>query len=172
MPSPVGHALGGVLTWALQNRWTGQAASRPSCVLLAGLAMAPDLDLLFDRHNGESHSLGAAALVALAVFVVRRRGRARAPLATAVAWALACGGAYASHLLLDALGTDHAPPIGIMAFWPVSATYVKLPIELFPPVPRNPFSPRFWSGMPVAVVVECLTLGLGAVLVRAWRRGK
>ena len=34
--------------------------------------------------------------------------------------ALATGLAYATHTLLDWLGTDASPPIGIMALWPFS----------------------------------------------------
>lgn len=158
VPSPLGHALGGVFVGVLARRWSPRFTAPPRWALLACVAMAPDLDLLVGRHSGETHSLGAVCLVWLAAFGIRRWGPARAPLSSALGWALACGAAYTSHLLLDALGTDNARPIGIMAFWPLSANYVKFPLQLFPPVPRNPLSARFWSGMPMALFIECLTL--------------
>ena len=48
-------------------------------------------------------------------------GAARAGRVIACAIALA----YASHTLLDWLGTDSSPPIGIMALWPFSRDYYE-----------------------------------------------
>jgi hypothetical protein len=60
MPSPVGHALGGI---AAGVRLTGN--SRRALWTLAGIGAAADLDLLVGAHRGISHSLGAAVLAGL-----------------------------------------------------------------------------------------------------------
>lgn len=169
MPSPIGHALGGAITAALAARLgdqRGQAGVPIAAlwtprhwVLFAALGMAPDLDLIVGAHSAHTHSLGAAAFVMVLSGAVAYWLNPRAPRATILATALTCAAAYASHLLLDGLGTDTAPPIGIMAFWPFSDDYSKLPVALFPPVPRNPLARRFWTAMPVAVLTEVVLLG-------------
>jgi hypothetical protein len=57
MPSPVGHALGGI---AAGVRFTG--ASRRALWILAAVGAAADVDLLFGAHRGVSHSIGAAVV--------------------------------------------------------------------------------------------------------------
>jgi hypothetical protein len=49
---------------------------------------------------------------------------------------LACAG-WLSHLLLDVLGADTAPPIGLMALWPLSDAYIKSPWTIFGEIGRN-----------------------------------
>ncbi len=51
--------------------------------------------------------------------------------------ALACAAAYASHVLLDWLGRDSSPPIGIMALWPVSRDYFESAFHVFMPISRR-----------------------------------
>lgn len=127
MPSPVGHALGGLIAgWAIagapdvnvrSTRWRDdlRGAIRASAPF-ALLAMAPDLDLLVGLHSRYTHSLGAALLVALVA-------AAFAPPRRRLVFALACGAAAASHVLLDWLGSDTSPPFGIMALWPFSPNF-------------------------------------------------
>jgi membrane-bound metal-dependent hydrolase YbcI (DUF457 family) len=129
MPSPVGHALAGVLTvWVADcvpgrriGRQAGPDASwwdrSGSGLLLTGaaLAAAPDLDLLFAGHRTVTHSIGAVAVV----------GAAAALAAARLGWpvarvALTCAAAYASHLLLDWMGVDETVPYGLQALWPLS----------------------------------------------------
>src|SRR5690349_9165644 len=122
MPTPVGHALGGLaFGWLLAKTAPSRATSAPSLVdqlraglrraaLFAALGALPDIDLLFRVHSTYTHSLGAALIVSLTVFALAPPPRAR--------FALACGAAYASHVLLDWLGTDTSPPYGITALWP------------------------------------------------------
>src|SRR3954452_11367330 len=65
VPSPVGHALGALAVgWAVAPRPATSRAAWTQAALLAAAGVAPDLDLLMGRHSAETHSLGAAILVA------------------------------------------------------------------------------------------------------------
>ena len=162
MPSPVGHALGGIaIAWPVVPR-----KNRQDALILAAIAIAPDLDLLFETHRGESHSVGAAAIAGL---IVGLFAFAAAPLRRdALRWGVAAALAWGSHVLLDWLSNDTRPPIGIMALWPFTHAYYKAAIEIFPPVSRRYWESRFWLYNVRAVVVELLILGPFAAAV-LWR---
>jgi|SRR5690349_18352728 len=151
MPSPIGHALGGIAAaWAAAPRRNFNAA-----ILITAAALAPDLDLLVGDHRGISHSIGAAVaagLVTGAAFAASRlrRDALRAALMVMLAWA--------SHIVLDWLSNDTRPPIGVMALWPFTRDYYKAAIEIFPAVSRQCCGRRFWIYNIRAVVVECLIL--------------
>lgn len=129
MPTPIGHALAGVAL-ALATRPLGEspvssvgtgAAARVDwrlVALLAGLAAAPDLDLVFQQHRTATHSLVSIALVTIFAAVVT----AQVTPSPGRAWRLAvlCGAAWGSHLLLDWLGADTSTPRGFQALWPFS----------------------------------------------------
>ena len=73
MPSPVGHALGGLAAAFVVDA----LARRPRLTLpLLGAAVAfalsPDLDLLAGSHRTYTHSLGAVAIVAVACWLALR----------------------------------------------------------------------------------------------------
>ena len=126
--------------------------------------MAPDLDLLIGRHRSESHSLGAAILVASMAAAVRwptSVPRWRIWLAVAMAWS--------SHLLLDSLGGDTSPPGGVMAWWPVSSEFVKSPVELFMPISRRWQRPGLLEHTLTAVALELAWLVPWFSLVVWWR---
>ena len=142
MPTPIGHVLGGVAAgWVVAGRATGdRSASRTrarvrfawgEACLFGALGAAPDLDLLFGAHSTYTHSIGAAALTAL-IAILWTRGRH-------VRMGLACGAAVASHVLLDWLGSDTTPPIGIMALWPFTREFYQSPFFLFLAISR-----RWW----------------------------
>jgi membrane-bound metal-dependent hydrolase YbcI (DUF457 family) len=126
MPSPIGHALGAAAAgWAL-------GSERPSVrrtALLVAVGLAPDLDLLFGTHSTYTHSVGAVAIVTLIAWLATRDARLTA--AVAAAWA--------SHLLLDWLGSDSRDPIGIMALWPFSTAHYQSGFYVF-----NAISRRYW----------------------------
>jgi LexA-binding, inner membrane-associated putative hydrolase len=103
-----------------------------SCAFLAAL---PDIDVLFGSHRGPTHSLGAALLVAACAAAWARQRRM-----PALRIGTACGVAYSSHLLLDWLGKDTAPPFGIMALWPWSSAYYSSGANLFLEISR-----RYWN---------------------------
>jgi membrane-bound metal-dependent hydrolase YbcI (DUF457 family) len=156
MPSPVGHALGGIAAgWTVAPR-----RDRSTAVLLAAIAIAPDLDLVFGTHREISHSVGAAVIAGLVACAIASRGRTRWGAAVALAWA--------SHVCLDWLSNDTRPPIGIMALWPITHDYYKAAIEIFPPVSRRYWESRFWVYNLRAVVAELAMLGPIAAFV-LWR---
>lgn len=138
MPSPIGHALAGLIVH-------GSGADRrsledwPRIALVVAAACAPDLDLVLrfvagaHRHRAESHSLGAALGVALLTYGVARVRHWPRPGSLAVL----VGFGWASHLLLDWLGSDTAPPFGLMALWPWSERWLKAPLVLFLDIGRT-----------------------------------
>ena len=144
MPSPIGHALGGIAAGA---PITGR--SRAALWSLAAIGAAADLDLLIGAHRGISHSFGAALFAGLAAWLVTRSFR----------WGAASAAAWGSHVLLDWLGGDTWPPLGIPALWPFSDVYYRCPISIFPSVSR-----QYWLGArfvyfnAVALAVEVLIL--------------
>ena len=171
MPSPIGHALGGIaVAWGVVPRRNWNAA-----VVLAAVALAPDLDLLVGDHRGISHSLGAAvvagalASVAAALrkgvrpgsdpFYTPREGvRPGSDPFFAARWGTAVALAWTSHVFLDWLSNDTRPPIGVMALWPVTRDYYKAAIEIFPPVSRRWGDTRFWQHNIYAAVVELVLM--------------
>ncbi|HEX9366798.1 MAG TPA: metal-dependent hydrolase [Vicinamibacterales bacterium] len=129
MPSPVGHALGGIAAgWIVSPRH-----DRTAVWTLAALGAAADLDLLIGAHRGPSHSLGASLIVAVIVWASTRSWR----------WGAAAALAWASHVLLDWLGEDTWAPIGIPALWPFSRAYYQSPLVIFPSVSRQYW--RHWE---------------------------
>jgi membrane-bound metal-dependent hydrolase YbcI (DUF457 family) len=123
------------------------------------LGALPDVDLLVGTHRGPSHSLAAAIVVGIAVGLgaaVARglgdRGLTLRPLTCAVA----CFAAYDSHVLLDWLGRDSSPPIGIMALWPFTATYYESDLHLFMAISRRYH--QGWTFVVSNVRAVCLEL--------------
>jgi hypothetical protein len=132
MPSPIGHALAGVsAAWLIDlvpgNRAWRTAPAEASfyeraggdlTLLCAGLAAAPDFDLIFGVHRTFSHSIGAVIFVGLfAAAMAANRGQPIARVTTM------CAAAYGSHLLLDWMAVDLYPPAGIQALWPFSSAW-------------------------------------------------
>jgi membrane-bound metal-dependent hydrolase YbcI (DUF457 family) len=154
VPSPLGHALG-----ALAAGWTvSRPASTPrglaiQASLFVLLGTAPDLDLLIGRHSRETHSVGAAVIAASVAAL------GRWPLASGPAriWFAACA-AWLTHPLLDALSFDLGPPIGVMAFWPVSTEHWHTGFAPFDAIERHWDRPGFLRQNIVAVLREILTL--------------
>jgi len=166
MPSSIGHGLAGIAAgWAI-----ARPAARPRALLIqtAGLAvlgMAADLDLLVGRHSMETHSIGAAAIVASVAALWRwplAEGRWRIWLAAFAAWA--------THPLLDSLAPDNLPPIGVMAFWPVSSDYFNTGLNLFAAISRRAWLVGFFKKNGLAVVREILILAPMVWLVWLTRR--
>jgi membrane-bound metal-dependent hydrolase YbcI (DUF457 family) len=170
MPSPVGHALGGIAFG-----WLAAGSSRLdrpllAAILFAALGVAPDLDILVDdSHRLYTHSLAAVALVAgLAAFSLRAAGR-RVPPPSRRSLIAACAAAYGSHLVLDWLGDDRSVPYGIRALWPVTDAYYQSDLRWFPQVERRYWLPGFWTANLRAVAWEIAVLG-PIVGVAVWAR--
>lgn len=162
MPSPLGHALAGAAAaWLVQpparraGRLDTPRLLRQAAVF-AAIAVLPDLDLLWGRHSGPTHGLGAALIVGLVAWVaVQRRGWEGSP-----AWriGLAAAAAYASHTLLDWLGRDTSAPIGIMALWPLSREYFESDLHVFMAISRHYRTEGFLRQNVLAVTREMAIL--------------
>jgi inner membrane protein len=167
MPSPVGHALGGVAAgWLLEPEHMASAPARSrirfETLGFAALGIAADLDLLLGSHRGATHSIGAVLVVGVVAWLALRRRSRRAR------WAIACAGAFASHGLLDWLGSDTSAPFGVPALWPFSSAYYQAPWPLFPAVSRRIHQPDlFWIPNALAVARELVILVPVVVLVGA-----
>lgn len=150
MPSPVGHALGGVIV--------GQALA-PSALFLCALAgVLPDIDFAWGGHNRETHSLGAAAIAGLIAFAWKRDARLAA--AVTLSWA--------SHVLFDWLGSDDTPPLGVMALWPLSSNFYFADAYVFEAISRRYWLDNFYTHNMWAVIKELVILGPIAMAFR-WR---
>src|SRR4030095_12146812 len=104
--------------------------------LLAGavlFANAPDLDFLPGLavgdpdafHRGVTHTLGAAVVVAAAVWLLAPwRGAARPR------WGEAVGAlAYRRHTLVDWMTVDALRPTGIQLLWPLTDRWLHAPFD-------------------------------------------
>jgi len=159
----VGHALGGIAAgWPIVPQ-----RHRAAAVVLASVAIAPDLDLLFGTHREASHSIGAAAVAGVFTLGLTRFALG-ASWRDAWRWTAVVTVAWLSHILLDWLSNDTRPPIGVMALWPFTHEHYKAAIEIFPPVSRRYWESRFWVYNLRALVAEVLILGPIAALV-LWR---
>ena len=160
MPTPIGHALGALIATApFRDRYRTAGAGVLVAVVSAGIA--PDLDLLINRHSAETHSAGAAAMAGLAAWMVLRARRHPRARLIALMLAIATG----SHALLDWLGTDTSAPIGIMALWPFSRGYYESDAHLFMAVSRRYWLEEFWTYNFRVLARELLILGIPAALI-------
>ena len=125
MPTPVGHALGGLAT-----AWFGDAAARKPlpdrrvAVTCAIVAMLPDLDILVGSHRSYSHSVGA-----LVIAGVLRGSPAEARLSLRVALTIAAV-RLARAPRLDGKGQlNSARPDGVRPFPPASTFRASISLE-------------------------------------------
>ena len=198
MPSPIGHALGGVAAAWTADLVDGRRAERLRLLLLyMALAAAPDLDLLVPGgHRMATHSLFAMLLVFIIAAAVtaqvtrlcasRFGGQAhvrasrfggQAHLRASrfggeARWrtAAVCAAAYGSHLLLDWLGADNVPPRGIQLLWPVSDRWFISDLDLFRQTARQHFlSPAIMWQNAIAVAQE-LAIMMPIVALLWWAR--
>jgi inner membrane protein len=164
MPSPIGHAIAGIIAGSLVSPPRDHGVRVIAAYAAAG--MAADLDLLVGAHSGPSHGIGAALLVGVITWTMLRRMRAERSGIFACAIAMA----YTSHTLLDWMGTDSSPPIGIMALWPFSGQYFESPWHVFMAISRRYWLPEFWTVNLLALGRELLILLPVAVIVILIRR--
>jgi membrane-bound metal-dependent hydrolase YbcI (DUF457 family) len=133
-----------------------------AAAILVSAAIVPDMDLLAGDHRGISHSLGMAVAAGAVAMAVSRRPR----------WGAAVALAWASHVLLDWMSNDTRPPLGVMAFWPLTREYYKASFEVFPAVSRRYWLAEFWVYNLKALMVELLILGPIAAAATWRRRGQ
>jgi membrane-bound metal-dependent hydrolase YbcI (DUF457 family) len=166
MPTPMGHAIGGLAVY-LASRDRPLREDLPLALACAGTSLLPDLDFAIGPFAGQSyhhyftHSLGFTALFFLAAYLVCRfLGRAR-PFRDAAILSTA----YLSHILLDMLGRDTTPPFGVQLLWPFSEAFYLPPFSIFDEVLRGTFGRLFGLHNWLAVVKETLILGPIAALL-------
>ena len=176
MPSPIGHALAGIaVAWTADllpgdRTWRTAPETAPwyrragdgLTLLCAGLGAAPDLDLAFVTHRTVTHSIGAVLLVGLVAAALA--ANARRPIARV---ALMCAAAYGSHLLLDWLGTDSYPPLGIQALWPINREWYISGIDVFRQTARAHILTPPVVMTNVRAIVQELAM-LGPLVVALW----
>jgi hypothetical protein len=139
MPSPVAHGLAGLSVHLLTARNRVDLTSMPHAVVAVAAAVAPDLDLLLrfidgrNHHQAESHSIGVTLVVGAVVALVARVAGSR----RAVSLGIVAAAGWGSHLLLDYLGRDTHPPIGLPILWPFAGGYFKAPWPLFLDIGRT-----------------------------------
>ena len=147
MPSPVGHALGGLIV--------GQTLAPSALILCAAAGVLPDIDFAWGGHNRETHSLGAAIIAGLVVFAWQRNPRLA--IAVTLSWA--------SHVLFDWLGSDDTPPLGVMALWPLTSNFYFADAYVFQAISRRYWLDNFFTHNAWAVAREVVILGLAAWMV-------
>tara|TARA_B100000029_G_scaffold351850_1_gene344339 strand:+ start:161 stop:754 length:594 start_codon:yes stop_codon:yes gene_type:complete len=140
MPTPIGHALGGIAAGYLVSgvfacarscakRYSGTPAAPSStnlvvgAVTLACMGMLPDIDFVFAAHREFTHSVGATAAVMVVAAALSRWRYVELPCAV--------GAAYASHIGLDWLAADSSFPAGLMALWPFTTDYYLSSYDYF-----------------------------------------
>ena len=137
MPSPVAHFLAGLAVHVA----TAPAADlgwRQRTAITVAAAIAPDLDFALKPlglavHQGASHSVGAAFLAGIVVALGAALLRWPRPLVLGLAAILG----WSSHIVLDLLNLDTHPPIGLMALWPFTQGYYKVPWPIFLDIGRT-----------------------------------
>lgn len=162
MPSPIGHALGGLIIAfaaapARQRRHEdgqilravrglrSQDAFITWCVVAACL---PDVDFAWGRHNMETHSIGFALLLGVAILAWTRSTR----------MAIACAVAAGTHVLFDWLGSDDSPPLGVMALWPFDSEFYFAEAYIFSTISRRYWLPGFIEHNVLSVLREVVIL--------------
>lgn len=165
--SPIGHGLAAIAAGALVAR---PAVSNRAATIQAGIFAAvgllPDVDLLIGRHSAETHSIGAAVVIASLLAMARvpvASHRRRIWLAILLAWM--------THPLLDAFTADSSVPIGIMVWWPFSSAYYHSGIALFDAIHRRWWLPGFWEHNVIATARELLIVAPLAATIW-WTRRK
>jgi membrane-bound metal-dependent hydrolase YbcI (DUF457 family) len=163
MPSPVGHALGGlVVGWLLAPRGPDPPVARNFVLISVVAACLPDIDFGWGRHNMETHSVGCALVIGMAALAWSRSSRL----------AVACVLSIGTHVLFDWLGSDDFPPLGVMALWPFSREFYFADAYVFATISRRYWLDGFVRHNVMAVLRE-LTILLPFVGLAYWfrRRG-
>jgi len=134
MASPVGHTLaaliGYVATVDIQDS-KPEYGKLAIYVLAANLADFDFLPGIFlgdpgRFHHGITHSIGAAVIFGVIVWIIQRlRGQHSARMAV-VLTAL-----YGSHLLIDWMTADYRPPYGFPMLWPFSIEKYHFSVSIF-----------------------------------------
>lgn len=166
MPSPLGHGLAAVAAgWGIAGLLAAGRARWTQIAILVAIGLAPDLDLLWGRHSRETHSLGAALIVAT-IAAWQRWPVASTPTRI---WFAVCA-AWLTHPLLDAMSSDTSIPIGITAWWPLSSEFYTTGWDVFGPISRRYWLDNFWAINLASIGRELILLGPVAAVVWGWKK--
>jgi hypothetical protein len=155
LPSPLGHALAATAAgWGVARPKPNGRPLFVQTAIFSVVGAVADLDLLIHRHRAETHSIGAAAIVATVGALWRWPVADRRRLI----W-FALFAAYCTHPLLDALADDSSFPFGVMAMWPFNSHYYLLPPMFFGSIYRNWREAGFAMHNLLAVLQEVAILG-------------
>ncbi len=162
MPTPIGHALGGLAAaFLVSSTAAAPRLTMPVLAACATIAVALDLDIPLGSHRTYTHSIGAVALTAIVAWIALRRRPAAVQEAAAIA------AAHGSHLVLDWMGKDTSRPPGLMALWPLSSDFYVSGWNVFGEVSRRYWLPEeFLLGNTLALIRE-LTVIMPLLLI-AW----
>jgi hypothetical protein len=168
MPSSIGHGLASVgVGWMVARPAPSKRTLVAQVLVLGTIGVAPDLDLLVGRHSAETHSVGAALIVAgIAAWglwpVAATRWRVFG--AVLLAWAV--------HPMLDMLALDTSAPHGVMILWPFSQEHYQSGWSVFTAISRRYWIPGFVSYTVFAVVREIVILAPVLAVIWWWRRSR
>jgi inner membrane protein len=181
VPSPIGHVLGGAAVVFAADAIDRRRSPFRLVATGAVLGAIADLDLLLPGyHRSITHSVIAVVVVlSIAAAVTGRVTRLREGRDGGQArWrvALICACAYASHLLLDWLGSDTLPPFGLQVFWPFDGRFFVSGLNLFAETERrHPFSgptliQNLWAAAQEVAILAPVAFGLWLIRVKALAR--
>ncbi len=170
MPTPVAHSLAGAAVVLASS--AGRPFDRKLFVASLVAASFPDIDFGIsflvgkNVHHYFTHSLGFTALFAGAAYLLgRASGRARPGLD-----AMVLGGCYLSHVLIDMLSKDTAPPYGLQLLWPLSNEFFISPVLIFDDIWRGTLAKLFGLHNWIAIAREVLMVGPPTALTFVWWR--
>jgi len=170
MPTPLAHSLAGTTIALFSSGKRPLDLKLLAASVIAALFADIDFGISFlvgqNVHHYFTHSLGFTLLFTGAAYLLARAlGRVRPELD-----AMVLGVSYLSHILLDILSKDTAPPYGLELFWPLSDRFHISPILVFDDVFRGTLAKLFGLHNWLAVGREVLILGPPTAVVLLWRK--
>jgi membrane-bound metal-dependent hydrolase YbcI (DUF457 family) len=170
MPTPVAHSLAGAAIALLSSGKRPLDLKVLTTSVLAACVADIDFGVGFftgqNVHHYFTHSVGVALLFAGTVYLLARAYARDRPVFDA----LVLGVSYLSHILLDLLSKDTAPPYGLEILWPVSDRFYISPILVFDDIWRGTLAKLFGLHNWLAVAREILIVGPPTALAFLWLR--
>ncbi len=175
MPTPIGHSMAGAAIYVASTKGKHLLRSWKwlvVCMVFAALADIDFLPALFGRidianrvHRGPTHTLLFALVISGVVYgTLRILGKPGVVRATSLVFLC-----MASHLILDVLGKDSRPPLGIPILWPLEKQSLKVPVEIFPYLRKDTYAELFGPHNIGVLAYEILLFGTLIFVVAAMK---